>query len=118
MWAWFNGGVYKNRYLDALKGSFVLNLIILGAATYYVDQIKGNKLPVGYTSVSIALVTFTGILAQHIFQQLRHTTLWKKIPKLNMKLRFKELKKTKKTERIYEHQSSKRELEQFCRRYH
>ena len=27
----------------------------------------------------------------HIFQQLRHTKLWKKVPKLNMKLRFKKL---------------------------
>ena len=90
LWAWVCHGVYKNWCLDALEGSFVLNLIILSAATYYVDQKNGNKLPIGYSSVSIALVTFTGILAYHIFEQLR---LWKKIPKLNIKLWFKKLNK-------------------------
>ena len=44
-----------------------------------------NQLAVGYTSVSIAVATFIGILAYHIFQQLRHTKLWKKMPKLNLK---------------------------------
>ena len=87
--AWVSGGVYKNWCLDALEASFVLNLIVLGAATYYVDQTNGNKLAVGYTSVVIALVTFIAILAYHMFQQLRQTKLWKKVPKL--KLGFKEL---------------------------
>ena len=38
----------------------------------------------GYKWVSIALVTFIGILAYHTFWQLRHTKLWKKMPKLNL----------------------------------
>ena len=89
LWAWVSGGVYKNWCLDALEGSFALNLTILGAATYYVDQINGNKLAVWYMSVAIALVTFIAILAYHMFQQLRQTKLWKKVPKL--KLEFKKL---------------------------
>ena len=93
VWAWVSGGVYKNWYLDALEGSFVLNLIVLSVATYHVQLSGGNQLAVGYTSVSIAFATFIGILAYHIFQQVRHTKLWKKMPKLNMKLRFKELNK-------------------------
>ena len=99
LWAWVSGGVYKNWCLDALEGSFVLNLIILVGATYHVkltyvkDHVKfvENVLTVGYTSVSIALGTFIGILAYHIFQQLRQTKLWKKVLKLNVKLRFKKL---------------------------
>ena len=99
LWAWVSGGVYKNWCLDALEGSFVLNLIILVGATMYINitnrnnyvQYQENQLAVGYTSVSITLVTFIGILSYHIFQQLKHTKLWKKIPKLNMKLRFKKL---------------------------
>ena len=43
-----------------------------------------KQLAVWYTSVSIALITFIGILAYHIFQQLRHTKLCKKIPKLKL----------------------------------
>ena len=85
LWAWVSHGVYKNWCLDALEGSFALNLIILAAATFFVNHSGGNQLAVGYTSVIIALATFIGILAYHIFQQLRHTKLWKKVPKLNLK---------------------------------
>ena len=87
LWAWVSGGVYKNWCLDALEGSFALNLIILAAATYYVNSSNGNKLAVGYTSVVIALIKFIGILAYHIFQQLKHTELWKKVPKLNLEFK-------------------------------
>ena len=62
LWAWVSGGVYKNWCLDALEGSFALNLIIVAAATSYVDHSQGNQLAVGYTSVSITLATFIGIL--------------------------------------------------------
>ena len=85
LWAWVSHGVYKNWFLDALEGSFTLNLTILGAATHYVNHSGGDQLAVGYTSVSIAFATFIGILCYHIFQQVRHTKLWKKMPKLNLK---------------------------------
>ena len=62
VWAWVSGGVYERWYLDVLESSFALNLIILVGATYYVKLAEGNQLAVGYTSVSIALVTFIGIL--------------------------------------------------------
>ena len=91
LWAWISHGVYKNWCLDALEGSFTLNLIILGAATHYVNHSGGDQLAVGYTSVIIALATFIGILCYHIFQQVRHTTLWKKMPKLFNKLNTKEV---------------------------
>ena len=58
LWAWVSGGVYKNWCLDALESSFVLNLTVLGVATYYVKLSGGNQRAVGHTSVSIALVTF------------------------------------------------------------
>ena len=60
-WAWISGGVYRNWCLDALECSFVLNLIILAAATFYVNHSHANQLVVGYTSVPIALATFIGI---------------------------------------------------------
>ena len=62
LWAWISGGVYNNWFLDALEGSFALNLILLAAATTYIDHSQGNQLAVGYTSVSIAFATFIGIL--------------------------------------------------------
>ena len=80
-------------------------MIMLSVATYHVQLSGGDQLATGYTSVSLALVTFIGILCYHIFQQLRHTKLWKKVPKLN--LEFKKLRKklnkkldTKQTEDI------------------
>ena len=63
---WVRGGFYKNWYLDVLEGSFALNLIILAAATYHVTLTRGNQLAVGYTSVSIAFVTFIGILVYQL----------------------------------------------------
>ena len=70
VWAWMSGWVYKNWCLDALEGSFALNLIILVGATFYVKHTGGNQLAVGTTSVSISFATFTMILA---FQLLNVT---------------------------------------------
>ena len=81
MWAWVSGGVYRNWCVDALESSFMLNLIILAAATYHVEHSGGNQLAVWYTSVSIALLSFIAILAYHIFQRVKHTKLCKNIPK-------------------------------------
>ena len=82
LWAWISGGVYKNWCLDALEGSFALNLIVLGAATYHVNHSQGNQLAVGHISAFIAFLTFVGILAYHILQQLKCTKLGEKIFKL------------------------------------
>ena len=66
LWAWVSGGVYRNWYLDALEGSFALNLIILVGATFYVKCTEGTHLAAGYTSVSITFATFIGILIFHL----------------------------------------------------
>jgi len=88
-WAWINGGVYRSWCLDALESSFALNLIILVGATYHVYRSEaGDQIAVWYTSVSIALITFIAILTYHIFQQLRSTKLWEKMPKLKLKFNF------------------------------
>ena len=68
--AWISCGVYKNWYLDALEGSFALNLIILVGATSYVKLAGGNQFAVGCTSVSIAFATFIVIL---VFQLVNVT---------------------------------------------
>ena len=65
VWAWTSGGVYRSWCLDALEGSFALNLIILAASTMYTNQVslsEESQVAVGYTSISIALATFIGIL--------------------------------------------------------
>ena len=37
VWAWVSHGIYKTWCLDALEGSFALNLIILVGATNYIS---------------------------------------------------------------------------------
>ena len=68
--AWVNGGVYRNWCLDALECSFTLNLIILVGATFYDKFSQRSQLAVGYTSVSIALVTFIGVLVFQLANSL------------------------------------------------
>ena len=85
LWAWTSGGVYKNSYLDALEGSFALNLIVLVGFTYHANHSGGNQLAVGYTCVTIALVTFIGIVA---FQLADVTGLTQ-----CLKMKYRDLKK-------------------------
>ena len=85
LWAWIGGGVYTNWCLDALEGSFALNLIIMVGATLYNVNHSREDQAAWYISVSLAFVTFIGILTYHTFQQSRQTKLWKKVPKLNLK---------------------------------
>ena len=66
LWLWISGGVYTNRYMNVLEGSFALNLIVLTTVTYCVNLFGGNQLIAEYTwttSVSVAFATFIGILA-------------------------------------------------------
>ena len=66
LWLSISGGVYTNRYVNVLEGSFALNLIILTAVTYSVNVLNGGQhFIVRYSwtaSVSIAFATFIGIL--------------------------------------------------------
>ena len=74
--AWVGGGIYRNWCLDALECSFALNLIILVAATDYVNHSKQNQLVVGYASVSIAFATFIGTI---VFQLANVTGITQRI---------------------------------------
>ena len=65
LWLWISGGVYTNKYINILEGSFALNLIILTIVTYCVKLFRANQLIVEYTwitSVSVAFATFIVIL--------------------------------------------------------
>lgn len=65
------GQIYSKLSLDVLEGSFILNLGVLAAATHHVIQAGGNQTAVAYTSVSVALAEFLGIVAYHIYLQLK-----------------------------------------------
>ena len=78
------GNVYVNWYLQILDVSFVANTGVFGATTLYLRYTGGSQAALVYTSVGIALVTFTGMIIYHVTMQLKDSRVWRDIirPKL------------------------------------
>ena len=74
----FTGSVYKNWGLNVLEISFIVNLGFLVAATYHVtvvkqkdnSRVRGSQVAT-YISISVAFLTFLGILLCHIYLQIK-----------------------------------------------
>ncbi len=60
--AWYSGGVYKSWPMNILEALFLINLGVLTAGTFYAHYEKKNQAAVAYTSVSISLTVFLGII--------------------------------------------------------
>ena len=79
-WAWMAGGIYKNRWLDVLEASIMLNLGILTAATYYYKmQVNESPVYVSLTSLGVVFLTFIGIMAYHVHLTLKNTHYGRKV---------------------------------------
>ena len=79
-WAWMAGGIYKNRWLDVLEASIMLNLGILTAATYYYKmQVNKSPVYVTLTSLGVVFLTFIGIMAYHVHLTLKNTHYGRKV---------------------------------------
>ena len=80
----FTGRIYVNWYLQGLEASFVMNTLVFAAATLYFRSTNENQAALTYTSVGIALVTFTGMIIYHVTVQLKDSRVWRDIiqPKL------------------------------------
>ena len=76
--AWAHRGVYESFHSDLLEASFILNLCVLAAATYHVQQTGGSQAALAYTSVSITFVMFIFIVLYHLYLAVRKTSMWKK----------------------------------------
>ena len=78
-------GVYKRQWVGILDASFVLNLIIVSAATSYCYGLQwcadGSQSVIGYTSLGVAFLTFIGILTYHLHMQVKGTALGRKLLK-------------------------------------
>ena len=68
--------VYKTLFLNILELSFNSNLCIIAMATLYVRSAGGNQNAVTFTSISVAFVTFVGIVIYHLVQQLKEAPRW------------------------------------------
>ena len=65
------GSVYKRWYLNVIEYSFLLNLGVLAAATFYTTVSGQGQTAVAYTSVSIAFATFIIIVVLHMFMKFK-----------------------------------------------
>ena len=65
------GSVYRNWYLSLLESSFIFNLAVLAAATFYVNTQGGDQAAVIYISVGTALCQFIGIVIFHASVELK-----------------------------------------------
>ena len=73
----FTGSVYCWWYLDVLDASFLLNLGVLAAVTYHNRLAGGSQIAAVYTSATVALTTFVGIVIYHSYLQLKDRDLTK-----------------------------------------
>ena len=89
LWAWMGGRVYRKWYLDALEGSFIINLGLLAIATYHVRLAGGNQTAVTYVSVSVALITFVGIVLHHAILQIKGYKVCQQMLKRNSAAKMK-----------------------------
>ena len=64
--------VYKMWSLGLLDASFILNLPILTAASFYVRLTGGNQKAATFTSVGVAFTMFTGIVVYHCSTTQEH----------------------------------------------
>ncbi len=76
-WVWNTGSMYRKWYNNGLESSFILNLGILALASYQVKVEGGNQAAVVYTSVSIAFVTFLGIVTYHVAERVKDSRMWR-----------------------------------------
>ena len=74
----FPQGVYKRWPINILEFSFYLNLCIT-SGFLALNYNKQKNASIVYTSVSIAAITFFGILVYHCYSQVKSTKAWKKL---------------------------------------
>ena len=68
---------YKNWLLNTLEFSFLMNLVIFTAATYYVGENGGNRNALATSSLGISFITFLGILVYHSYAYIfKDTRCW------------------------------------------
>ena len=77
--AWIQNGVYEKVYNNILEASFIVNLCIFSAATFYVKETGRNQAALAYISVGIAFATFVLVFLYHVYLFLSKTSLWMKV---------------------------------------
>ena len=71
VWGWFAGGLYKNRILDLLEVSFLVNIALLFHIVSHNREVGSDTSIAVYTSIGVALAIFAGILIFHVWLLVR-----------------------------------------------
>ena len=71
IWFALSGRVYRSWCLNALELSFIFNLGMLAAATFYVKLSGGSQAAVASTSVGVAFLSFLVIVTYHTYIQIK-----------------------------------------------
>ena len=74
-----SGGIYSKRRINILEVSFIMNLGILSVVTYHFQVTGIPPTALTYVSVSIALVTFCGIITARVVIRVKKLSLFKKV---------------------------------------
>ena len=83
------GGVYESRLTNITEVSFLLNIGLLSAATFYQVNTSGNKTQITYTSTGVAFVSFMAITFYHVITKLLETRRGSEFKRV-MESKFKE----------------------------
>ena len=63
-----SGTIYQAKWLDLLETSFLVNLNILGVATFFTMNTNGNQNALAIVSMSVAFTAFLALVIYHILQ--------------------------------------------------
>ena len=74
--ALLGNSIYKTFFVNSLELSFTSNLCSVVIATLYIRSAGGNQNAVTFTSISVAFVTFLGIVVYHLVQQIKAAPQW------------------------------------------
>ena len=83
------GGVYESRLTNITEVSFLLNIGLLSAATFYQVNTSGNKTQITYISTGVAFISFMENTIYHVITKLLETRRGSKF-KRDMESKFKE----------------------------
>ena len=78
-WGWMAGGVHRNKWLDVLEASIMLNLGTLTAATYYCNMHGIPPNNISLASLGVLFITFIGIMVYHVILTLKDTRFGRKV---------------------------------------
>ena len=81
----YGSGIYKKRSLDILEAWLLLNLMFWSMMMAYAEGHKHNihfKHRVVGTFAGLTCLTFCATLCYHVYNQVRHTRMWRKMKRV------------------------------------